>query len=391
MKKVDEFVHDEAHWRNKAAQRMEKNNAGEYEIICNAVGLREKDSRLYYRTYIPVSLQQVDIQQFLTDEWDNRLKHFYKEIGRMQGLSFYETNFKTKNIQFYKQESISVLENNEIEVQLTDVFSLRLTDDVSEKMDLYECVEKQKDRICNDIFSGNIKIKHENVAFRQNQIWGNAKFKKVSFLEYNPPKPEKVPELMKELEIYWNEEIKEEPVIKAGLFTYQFLTIIPYEEDNEIWISILLNSFFRKQGMGSNYYIPFARYFAEQDVERKVAMRHTRESGDYAIWVRFFIHVVEMAVAKMNQAIMQLEQIHKDTLASIEKEKQKILLQDVSAFMEENPIFVIQDIEREFHTAYNTAAKSVAILEKHGVIKEVSNKQRYRVYCYEQYLKEIIK
>ena len=45
MKKVDEFVHDEAHWRNKAAQRMEKNNAGEYEIICNAVGLREKEDR----------------------------------------------------------------------------------------------------------------------------------------------------------------------------------------------------------------------------------------------------------------------------------------------------------------------------------------------------------
>ena len=391
MKKIDEIVHDETHWRNEAVQRIEKNNAGEYEIIRNAVGVQEKDSRLYYRTYIPVSLQQVDMQQFLTDEWGNRLKHFYKEIGRMQGLSFYETNFKTKNIQFCKQESISVLENNEIEVQLTDVFSLRLTDDVSAKMDLYECLEKQKDRICNDIFSGNIKIKHENVAFRQNQIWGNAKYKKVSFLEYNPPTPEKVPELMKELEMYWNEEIEEEPVIKAGLFTYQFLTIMPYEEDNEIWISILLNSFFRKQGMGSNYYIPFARYFAEQDAERKTAMRHTRESGDYAIWVHFFIHVVEMAVAKTNQAIMQLEQIHKNTLASIGKEKQKILLQDVSAFMEENPIFVIQDIEREFHTAYNTAAKSVAILEKHGVIKEVSNKQRYRVYCYEQYLKEIIK
>ena len=109
---------------------------------------------------------------------------------------------------------------------------------------------------------------------------------------------------MKELEIYWNEEIKEEPVIKAGLFTYQFLTIMPYEEDNEIWISILLNSFFRKQGMGSNYYIPFARYFAEQDAERKMAMRHTRESGDYAIWVRFFIHVVEMAVARKTKNII---------------------------------------------------------------------------------------
>ena len=69
----------------------------------------------------------------------------------------------------------------------------------------------------------------------------------------------------------------------------------------------------------------------------------------------------------------------------------KMTRRDISAFTGENSIFVIQDIEWGFHTAYNTAAKSVAILEKHGVIKEVSNKQRYRVYCYEQYLKEIIK
>lgn len=98
-----------------------------------------------------------------------------------------------------------------------------------------------------------------------------------------------------------------------------------------------------------------------------------------------------MAVTKTNQAIMQLEQIHKDTLNSIGKEKQKSLLQEISAFMEENPVFAIQDIEREFHTAYNTAAKSVAILEKHDLIKEISNKQRYRVYCYEKLIREILK
>lgn len=88
---------------------------------------------------------------------------------------------------------------------------------------------------------------------------------------------------------------------------------------------------------------------------------------------------------------MQLERIHKNTLESIEKEKQKSLLHEISAFMEENPVFVIHDIEREFHTAYNTAAKSVAILEKHGIIKEISNKQRYRVYCYDNLIREILK
>ena len=386
MEDIDKYVcYDEA------IQRMEKNNAGEYEIIRDVVGVQEAQSRLYYRTYIPAPLRHVDEQQFLTDEWGHQLKIIYREVGKMQGLSFYETDFKTRNRQFYKQECISVLENNDIEIQLTDVFSIRLSEDICRKKVLYECMEACKDRICDNILRGKIKIKHQNAAFRQNQIWENSKFKKISLLEYNPPTPEQVPGLMKDLETYWNESIKIDPVIKAGLLAYQFLTIMPYEEDNEIWVSILLNCFLRQQGMGSDYYIPFARYFAEQEKERKMAMRRVRESGDYGKWIQFFIHVVEMATVKTNQAIMQLEQVHKNTLISIENEKQKSLLEEISAFMEKNPVFVIHDIEQEFHTAYNTAAKLVTILEKHDLIKEISTKQRYRVYCYERYIRELLK
>ncbi len=104
-----------------------------------------------------------------------------------------------------------------------------------------------------------------------------------------------------------------------------------------------------------------------------------------------FIYIVEMAIYKTNQVIMQLDQIYKNTLVTVETEKQKSLLQEISAFMEANPVFIIHDIEQEFHTAYNTAAKAVAILEKNDLVKEISNKQRYRVYCYERYIREILK
>lgn len=57
----------------------------------------------------------------------------------------------------------------------------------------------------------------------------------------------------------------------------------------------------------------------------------------------------------------------------------------------ENCRGLVHDIEQEFHTAYNTVAKSVAILERNDLVREISSKQRYRVYCYEQYLKEIMK
>ncbi len=75
---------DESAYYDEAVQCMEKNNAGEYEIIRNSAGVRGADSRLYYRTYIPASLQQVDEQQFQTDEWGHKLKFIYREIGIMQ-------------------------------------------------------------------------------------------------------------------------------------------------------------------------------------------------------------------------------------------------------------------------------------------------------------------
>ena len=71
---------------DEAMQRMEKNNAGEYENIRNAAGVREAHSRLYYRTYMPAPLQNVDEQQFLVDEWGHRLNIIYREIGKIQNL-----------------------------------------------------------------------------------------------------------------------------------------------------------------------------------------------------------------------------------------------------------------------------------------------------------------
>lgn len=143
--------------------------------------------------------------------------------------------------------------------------------------------------------------------------------------------------------------------------------------------------------MGTGYYVPFARYLSEQDTERKYIMQQVRETGDYDVWIRFFLKILELAYMRTNQMLMQLEQIHKDTVCAISGEKQKAFLHDVIIFIEDNPIFGIGDIEKELHASYNTAAKSVAILENHGLVREMSHKQRYRIYSYEKYLQEILK
>lgn len=370
----------------------EGNKAGRYEVSRDERGSAKPDDRLYYRTYVPTSLTSIDYEPFATSELSSCLCFIYKEIGIQQGLAFHESNFNRKNRQFYKQEVISVLENQDGQIDLTDIFSIQMSDNMWKYLSFYDCMENGNIPAVKKILLGKVQEKNQRFLFRKNQIWEETPIKKVSIRGYNPPAPERVSELMLDLYNHIRSENSEiDVIIKAGLLCYQFLTIMPYEENNEVWVSVLLNSFFREQGIGTDYCVPFARYLLEKQDERKRVMQQVREECNYDIWIQFFLKILEKSYMQTNQTIMHLEKIEKDSYAVISEEKTKKMLHDVIIFMENNPIFVIGDIEKNLHTAYNTAAKSVGILEKHGLVREISNKQRYRIYAYEKYIQEILK
>lgn len=370
----------------------EENELGRYEIICDERGSVKTDGRLYHRTYIPTSLTSIDYEEFTTSKLSRRLGFIYKEIGIQQGLAFHESNIRGKNRQLYKQEVISLLENQDEQISLTDIFSIQKSDNMCKYLSFYDYMENDNVPAVKDILLGKVQEKNQKFLFRESQMWEEKQIKKVSVRDYNPPVPERISELMLDLYNYNRSENSEiDVIIKAGFLCYQFLTIMPYEENNEVWVSVLLNSFFGEQGIGTGYYIPFARYLLEKQDERKKVMQQVREECNYEIWIHFFLRILEKSYRQTNHMIMQFEKIEKDAYTAISEEKTKEMLQDVIIFMEDNPIFVIGDIEKNFHTAYNTAAKSVGILEKHGLVREISNKQRYRIYAYEKYLQEILK
>lgn len=369
-----------------------ENEAGRHTVICDERGSAEPDGRLYNRTYIPESLSLVDYEQFAIGELGSRLSLIYKEIGIQQGLAFHESNFNGKNRQFYKQEVIALLENQDKQISLIDVFSTQKSDNMWEYLSFYDCLEDGKVPSVKEILLGKVQEENKKYLFREKQIWEETRVKGVSIGDYNPPAPEQVSELMLDLYHYNRSEKGEiDVIVKAGFLCYQFLTIMPYEENNEIWVSMLLNSFFQEQGIGTDYYIPFARYLLEEQDERKRVMQQVREESKYGVWIHFFLKVLEKSYVQINRTVMQFEKIEKDAYSIINEEKTKETLRDVIVFMEDNPIFVIGDIEKNLRTAYNTAAKSVGILEKHGLVREISNKKRYRMYAYEKYIQEILK
>lgn len=378
------------------ADKMDGNKAGKYDLVHNEAGMAASGGRLYYQTYIPADLRQAEADQTFSSEWQDGIKHIYKEIGRQQGFCFYEKEFRQKEFRrrnnlLYRQEIATLLRIKDDHVELTDIFGDQPVSEIKKRLPVYEYMGEDGGLCAQQILQGKVQIGKKRFPFRSNQIWEEEKVKRISLREHNPSAPERIAGLMQDLENYRSKEGHADAVITAGLLYYQFLTIMPYQEDNEIWASLMANCYLREQGVELEYYIPFGRYFSERKEDRKAVMKQVRESADYGIWMRFFFEVAAQALGNTNSMIMNLEQLHCDTLSSVSKEKQKELLSNIVLYIEENPMFIIGDIEKKFDVAYNTAAKMVSILEKHGVVKEISKKQRYRIYCYEKYVQEILK
>lgn len=378
------------------ADKMDGNKLGKYDLIHNEAGMAASGGRLYYQTYIPADLSQAPEEKLYSADVLDGVKAIYQEIGKQQGFCFFEKEFRQKDLSrrndlFYRQEIAALLGISDGKVELTDIFSDQPISGIRKRLPLYEYLVQDGGAGGPKILSGRVQVGKRRYPFRNTQIWEEEKVKRISLREHNPPAPERIAELMKELEGYRAKEDHKETMVTAGLLCYQFLTIMPYQEDNEIWASLLLNCFLREKGVDLEYYIPFGRYFFQQPKERKEVMKQVRESGDYSHWIRFYLELADKAFEHTNSTVMRLEQLRRDALSSIFKEKQKELLKNIILYMEENPMFIISDIEKKFDIAYNTAAKMVSILEKHGLVKEISKKQRYRIYCYEKYVEEILK
>lgn len=374
------------------ADRMEESKAGKYELVKNdAEKAKAEGGRLYYQTYIPASLKHVKIA---ADGEGAELKQIYREIGKMQGFGFFERNLEGKNRKFCMQEVTAMLENEGNKPELPDRFSNQPANEIKEKMNIYSFLNKENSPSVRKILQGRAQAGGKNCEYRNVQIWEDKEVKRVSLREHNPSAPKHIPELMKGLEEYSTRKDLPDPIIHAGLLCYQFLTIMPFEKDNELWASLLINCFLREhlleQDIRTEYYVPFGRYLLDSEEERKEAMRQVRESGDYSIWLHYFVEMTVRALERTNRMIMAVEQLHKESFSSIIKEKQRELLQDIIIYMEETPVFAVADIEEAFDIAYNTAAKMINILKKHDIVREISERQRYRIFCYESYVQEIL-
>jgi Fic family protein len=222
--------------------------------------------------------------------------------------------------------------------------------------------------------------------FRSSQNWiggsrpGNAKFV--------PPSPEMVMQTMGDLENFLNEENSQLPVlIKAALAHVQFETIHPFLDGNGRLGRLLITFILCREGVLKLPLLYLSLYLKEN---RQLYYQHlqlVRETGDWESWLKFFLTgVVETAnqAAETAQAIAQLFNKDRTIIENSRRSTAAILF--IHSYLQRNPITNTTKLKKTCALALPTVIRSLNTLADLGIVKEITGKERHKIFVYTEYL-----
>ena len=222
--------------------------------------------------------------------------------------------------------------------------------------------------------------------FRRSQNWiggtrpGNALFV--------PPPPERVLELMSDLEKFIHADTPEIPaLVKAGLVHVQFETIHPFLDGNGRLGRLLITFLLCTQGILKEPILYLSLYFKTHRRHYYDMLQQVREQGDWETWLEFFLEGItetSLQAAEAAREILNLFETDRKRIETLGRPAASALR--VHQLLQQKPIVAIPDAAQRLGISAPTIAKSIQHMVDLGLVREITGRQRGRMFVYGDYL-----
>jgi len=222
--------------------------------------------------------------------------------------------------------------------------------------------------------------------FRRSQNWiggtrpGNAHFV--------PPPPQRVPEAMADLERFLHEPpASAPPLLKAALAHVQFETIHPFLDGNGRVGRLLLTLLLCTEGILAQPMLYMSLYLKQHRRRYYELLDAVRSHGEWEEWVEFFATGVADTAESAVTAARKLQEV-----ADADRERIEALgrraasAPEVHRVLQRTPIATIPRLAKKTRLTLPTIAKALNVLMELGIVREITGKQRRRVYSYGRYI-----
>ncbi len=378
---------------------MKRNLQGKY-IISNTAGEEVK-------AFVPNSLSPNP-----AIEWSINLKNKYDkamyDLGRLDAMSTELPNTDLFLYMYVKKEAILSSKIEGTQSSLLDLLLFEMDqittvpiDDVTEVSNYVNAlnygIEKVQNgfpislRLIKDIHAILLKkgrgSKQTPGEFRRSQNWiGGTRLGNADFV---PPPANYVLDTMSKLKLFINNKPEAtQPLLKSALSHVQFETIHPFLDGNGRLGRLLITLILFSENILATPMLYLSLYFKTHRTYYYELLNETRYSGDWEKWIDFFVDAVitisKQAVSTIRK-ITKLQGIDKNKIISLGRGSESALMIFHSLF--KNPITTSKHLVNEIGLTPITVNKALKNLENLGIITEITNQKRNRVYSYSGYLK----
>lgn len=223
--------------------------------------------------------------------------------------------------------------------------------------------------------------------FRRSQNWIGGT--RPGDARYVPPPPNKVIDCMGALEMFLHDEPARMPtLLKAGLAHVQFETIHPFLDGNGRVGRLLVTLLLCDEGALAKPILYLSLYFKAHRDRYYDHLQRVREDGDWTAWLQFFLRGVEETPTQAVEAARSILQLFDEDRRRIREElgRSANSALRVHEHLQENPVVTTRRANSEMEISRPTITDALENLQELGIVREMTGKERYRVYAYDSYL-----
>ena len=223
--------------------------------------------------------------------------------------------------------------------------------------------------------------------FRRTQNWLGGS--RPGDARYVPPPASEVQECMGALERWLHDEPERtSPLLKAALSHVQFETIHPFLDGNGRVGRLLVTLVLQVERVLQEPLLYLSLYLKQRRDEYYALLDHVRQDGDWEAWLGFFATGVYETATESVQTVKQLTALFKsdgERIRALGRSSRSAL--EVHRALQERPVAAANRLGVRTGLSGPTVYSALASLESLGIVRELTGRERGRVFSYDQYLR----
>ena len=189
-----------------------------------------------------------------------------------------------------------------------------------------------------------------------------------------------------------DETVKLPVLVKAAVAHVQFETIHPFLDGNGRLGRLLITFILCIDGILKEPLLYLSLYLKSNRQTYYDHLQSVRETGDWETWLEFFLTgVIETAnqATETAQLIIQLFTQDRELIEGSGKATAALL--SIHNFLQNNPVTTTARLKESCNISLPTVLRNLSTLEDLGVVREITGKERHKVFIYDRYLELLSK